>query len=441
MQQPCYKIIYVFIILMLLQGCVPVTQQAGVEGGGGASYAEVPLRFEDYVYSPNIQSVQCYVQSGHPEEVLNPPVISLSQDQPIVLEFDQVNAQQQRFVAKLIYCDADWKESRLTQSQYMPDLNEFYITDISPSYNTKVPYFHYRFRVPPVKLSGNYLLVVADQNGRNVLSRRILIYEQSVTVGATPNLTTGGNARFTNQQVDFNIFYPQYQLVNPAQEVKVVLRQNFRWDNAKQNIKPLYVRETERRLEYNFFELQHTFLGLNEYRFFDNRTRRALGANVAAANREVVPEEIRLIPEKSRAKDPFSQQIDINGRRVFGSRDFNNPLSSDYNWVTFQLAAPQPAPGNVYIFGELTGWKLNDAFKMQYDATSQSYVGRVYLKQGYYNYSYAVQQGATAPDETYFEGSFSNTENMYDILVYYRPPGTRTDLLIGYQVVPFNPRR
>jgi len=41
----------------------------------------------------------------------------------------------------------------------------------------------------------------------------------------------------------------------------------------------------------------------------------------------------------------------------------------------------------------------------------------------------------------YFEGSFNNTENRYDILVYYRPPGSRSDLLIGYQEVNVNSRR
>ena len=61
------------------------------------------------------------------------------------------------------------------------------------------------------------------------------------------------------------------------------------------------------------------------------------------------------------------------------------------------------------------------------------------LKQGYYNFDFAVAGArGTAPDETYFEGSHYETENQYDLLVYYRPPGTRADLLIGYKAVDMN---
>jgi hypothetical protein len=40
----------------------------------------------------------------------------------------------------------------------------------------------------------------------------------------------------------------------------------------------------------------------------------------------------------------------------------------------------------------------------------------------------------------YFEGTHQETENQYDLLVYYRPPGTRTDLLIAYKSLDLNLR-
>jgi hypothetical protein len=438
---------YLLPVLFLLSSCVPLAQQYPGGGVGGAELtgpgAGMALRFADEVYDPNTRSVQFFVQSGHPEEVIQAPVVPLSQEQPLMLTFDQLNAPQQRLVARLIYCNADWTEARIAQNQFLQDFNEFYITEVTPSSNTKVPYFHYRFPVPRVKLSGNYLLVVADQNGRNILSRRMVVYEQSVTVSARPVMTTGGSAQFTNQQVDFNIHYNQYPLVNPVQEVKVVLRQNYRWDNARVNLRPQFVRDTERRLEYTFFELAHTFPGGNEFRFFDNRSRRFLGANVGGANREVVPEEILLVGDQNRSREAFSQQIDINGQYVPGNRDFaDGGLNADYNWVTFQLLADRPAPGEVYVFGALSDWQLQPDFKLTYDPARQVYSGKAMLKQVYYNYRYAVvPPGSAPPDETYFEGSHYQTENIYDILVYYRPPGSRTDLVIGYTKVNYNGRR
>jgi hypothetical protein len=429
------------VLLLLLPACVPVSQQypGGSSTDAAGQNAGAQLQYADAVYDPDTRSVQCYVQSGHPEAVLQAPVVPLSQEQPVVLEFDQLQETQQRLVVKLIYCNADWTAARVTQLEYLQDFNEFYITDVTPSSNTKVPYLHYRFQVPRVKLSGNYLLVVTDQNGRNILSRRMLVYEQLVTVAARPVLTTGGDAQFTRQQLDFMISYHQYPLVNPVQEVKVIMRQNYRWDNARYNLRPQFVRDAEKRLEYTFFDLNHTFLGLNEFRFFDNRSRRYLGANVGGANREVVPEEILLAGDANRSREAFSQQIDINGQFVTGNRDFADAsLTADYNWVTFQLRAEKPAPGEVYVFGALTNWQLQPGYKLAFDPARQAYTGRALLKQGYYNYIYTVHTPTGARDDAYFEGSFHQTENVYDILVYYRPPGSRADQLIGYTKVDYN---
>ena len=56
------------------------------------------------------------------------------------------------------------------------------------------------------------------------------------------------------------------------------------------------------------------------------------------------------------------------------------------------------------------------------------------LKQGYYDYEYAVMPDKdNVPDETIIEGSHYETENEYTILVYYRFLGTRYDQLIGYK--------
>ena len=127
---------------------------------------------------------------------------------------------------------------------------------------------------------------------------------------------------------------------------------------------------------------------------------------------------------------------------MFESREFGNgATNADYADVTFQLQAPQPAPGPVYVLGALTDWQLKDEFRLTYDEGKQLYTGHALLKQGYYNYSFAVAGGAgKAPDEVYFEGTHQQTENQYDLLVYYRPPGTRTDLLIAYQYLDLNKR-
>ena len=439
-----------FASLVLTAACVPlgtpITSTTSAAPGTQKPpeyYADKTLRYQDHTYAPEVRSVQCYAATGQPNEVFQPPVVPLGQSPAITLEFDVLGQQSQRFTAKLLHCDANWQPSVLTDLQFLSEINEFLVTDYRVGTGTKVPYFHYRLRAPAVKLSGNYLWVVMSAGGVPVVSRRLLVYENQVQVGLQPGIVVGGQERYTLQQLDFSIGYAGVDLVNPSAEVKVVLRQNFRWDNAKYTLRPTFVRDAERRLDYQYFGFENAFPGLSEYRYFDTRSVQARGLGVLSVDARANPTTVLLQPEISRSLQAYNQYQDANGQRVFESREYGNgATNADYVDVTFQLKADQPAPGPVYAFGALSDWQLKDEFRLSYDAAKQLYTGHAMLKQGYYNYDFAVAgaRGA-APNEGYFEGTHQETENQYDLLVYYRPPGTRADLLIGYRQVDLNGRR
>ncbi|WP_345073544.1 DUF5103 domain-containing protein [Hymenobacter fastidiosus] len=440
------------LLLVLAPACVPLgtpitdpnaaRRPAPGQQSPPEYFADKTIRYEDHVYNPDVRSVQCYVATGQPTEVFQPPVVPLGQGQPVTLEFDLLGASSQRFIAKLVHCDANWQPSVLTDMQFLSEINEFLITDYRTGVGTKVPYYHYRMQMPRVKLSGNYLLMVQSAGGVPVLSRRVLVYENQVEVSLRQGIPVAGAERYTLQQVDFSIGYGGINLVNPAQEVKVLLRQNFRWDNAKGNLRPTFVRDAERRLDYQYFSFENAFAAGNEFRFFDLRSLRVMGAGMAQLDPNASPRAVLLTTEATRSGQAYSQYDDINGQRVFENREYGSGATNgDYANVTFQLRAEQQAPGPVYVLGALTDWKLRDEFRMTYDPETQQYSTRVLLKQGYYNYTYVVAKPGAAPDNVYFEGSHQETENQYDLLVYYRPPGTRADLLIGYQTITVNGRR
>ncbi|WP_181308912.1 DUF5103 domain-containing protein [Rufibacter sp. XAAS-G3-1] len=421
-----------------LTGCVPV-ESTGT-GTGTVGYGSI--RYEDAVYSTDVRSVQFYAQSYNVGDVLAPPVVSLEQSSPLVLEFDRMTAPRGRAVVKFYHCNVNWQPSQLQPLQYVQDYNEFFINEVEPSAGTKVPYWHYRFQLPRVKLSGNYVMEVSEEGGNLLLSRRFVIFEEQVQVGLRPVATPGAGERYERQQLDFNIFYAQYPLVNPAQEIKVVMRQNHRWDNAKYFTRPTFIQEAQRRLEYQLFEPEQAFLGLSEFRPLDTRSERFSGLGVERRDNSTVPDRVYASVGRSRAREVYSSQPDANGKFIFGSREYGNaPLNADYQQVTFQLQAPEPAPGPVYVFGGLSDWQLQEPFRMTYDAEKQLYTGTVLLKQGYYNYYFALKEANGQADARYFEGSHFATENVYDVLVYYRPPGTRADLIIGYSTLQFNPQR
>jgi len=445
------------LLLLLLGACVPLGTPitnpdlpAGRQPGTGAATTALtqPLRYYDFIYEPRVRSVQCYAPGGGATDVLAPPIVPLSQPQPVVLEFDVLEAGQQppRLTARLVHCDLRWQPSQLTTMQYLDEINEFNFTNYRASVNTKVPYFHYALQLPRVKISGNYLLVVSDQRGAPLLSRRVLVYESQVVAYLRPGIVAGGlEARYAYQQLDFGISYAAADLVNPAQEVRVVLRQNYRWDNARYDLAPTFVRDAERRLDYQYFNYENAFPGLSEYRFFDTRSLQANGLNVGRLLRQNTPTGAELLPEATRNGQTYTACADANGQRVFENREFGNgAVNGDYAQVSFRLNAPQPAPGPVYVFGALSDWQLRDELRLRYDSVGRAYVGQALLKQGYYNYSYAVAPARGAPnpvpDEIFFEGTHTETENQYDLLVYYRPPGSRADLLIAYQALDLNRR-
>ena len=102
-------------------------------------------------------------------------------------------------------------------------------------------------------------------------------------------------------------------------------------------------------------------------------------------------------------------------------------LESDYFDVKFQLNSPQKQAQDVYVIGAFNDWERNGENRMDYDPNTQMYFCDLLLKQGVYSYVYYLEG-----NPNYFEGSYYQTENVYDILVYYRPLGAFTERVIGY---------
>ena len=77
---------------------------------------------------------------------------------------------------------------------------------------------------------------------------------------------------------------------------------------------------------------------------------------------------------------------------------------------------------------------MDDSSKLDYDPAKNRYYIQLFLKQGVYDYEYVwVPDGTNKPDNTFFEGSHFETENEYQVLVYYHPAGARWTELVGYR--------
>jgi hypothetical protein len=428
---------FVFFALVGMGACVSLQQQIG---GQGKDFSYKKFVLDNKIYEDSIRTVLFYPQIGTDNQTLEPAVMPLGQSAQFALEFDELKTKYANYYFKIIHCNADWQKSNLTDFEIIQEFNELRITDYQFSFNTKVPYIHYKALLPRVKISGNFVVKVYRENNENdvVLSCRFMIYDNSVSIAPKVGFSQVPSERFTHQQIDFFVSYKNYDLVNPRDEVKAVIRQNFRWDKMISNYKALYVNELEKRLEFTSFTGENAFKGLNEYRFFQMVSRQFSGMNIDKIDLSQVPISISLTPEKTRQRLAYARLQDINGNfSIQNYETTNGNTDSDYLRVLFTLISPA-TEGNVFVMGKFNDWQANEENQMFYDTQKQAYQAQILLKQGIYNYSYATQIGTKLPDESLWEGSHQPTENMYEIFLYYRPLGSRYDHLIGYSLVKAN---
>jgi hypothetical protein len=302
-----------------------------------------------------------------------------------------------------------------------------------------VPYVHYRFSIPPVRVPGNYVVIVYRNGNREdlILSRRIAIVDTRIDLVQDDAIAGMVNIRNTNQALNFILNYGNTEIINPMGSVHVTIRQNQRWDNAKEDVKPSFLREDVSQLEYRFFDMDKTFQGGNEFRFVDFRSLNYPGQNTLRLDKSHKPYDLYVNVDRSRFSQAYAQYPDMNGCFIPDNTDYQQEpwISANYLYVNFGLQIP-PMKGEVYLLGAYNGWSKNEENKMVYD--QGMYSKRMLLKQGFYNYMYWTD--APEPDGNQIEGNHFQTENIYEVLVYYRAFQPNADLLIGYFVMPVNAR-
>lgn len=411
----------------------------------------------DRIYDPQVYTALLFPQTSAfagtnpvpepaaPPATLNPPVISLDEPVFLQLEFDDLTANYRSFRAKLIHCNADWQKSILNDIEYTYEYNDNPITDYAVSINTKIPYYHYRFAVPRVKLPGNYLLVVYDERNRKntILTRRFSTYQNRITVGADVGFSVDPARQFIDQQINLTVDYKGYQVISPQDDFKVVIRQNFRDDRTIGGLRPSNVSVFDQRLEYRVADLSNTIPGGNEFRFFDTRTVLSRGNFIDRIDRPADRNVAYVQPDLPRSRGAYIQSDDFNGQYIIDHRETGNGATgADYIETVFTLKTPEIPTVDVFVNGAITFWQLNDRNRMTFDPALGVYRVAMLLKQGVYNYDYIVQTNAQPPrtDEGFVEGNYSATENVYEVFVYHRPPASRADQLVSYRRVGVNRR-
>jgi Domain of unknown function (DUF5103) len=403
------------------------------------SYSQKNLQLSDRTYEPQIRTVQLYPNRGGAQDYLFAPVVLIEQ-MNLVIEFDDLQSDKNNYYAKIIHCTYDWQKSTLSDLDFLTDYNEVTINDYTVSSNSISPYIHYQYPIPQVKIPGNYVIIVYRDGDQKdlILSHRFMVYQNVATLVQDNQLSGTGTLLPKFQELNYTIDYSQMDIVSPLETVHVVLRQNQRWDNAKFDFPPSFVRDADSQLDFHYTDQDKLFAGGNEFRFVDFNSLSHPGQNTGKLVKTVKPYQLYVQQDKPRTDQAYSQYNDNNGNYLLENQDAEEPkISSGYVEVTFSLLA-DAVSDSVYLAGAFNNWNFNDENRMKYYTNRGAYEVTILLKQGLYNYQYFVDS-KTLP-ANYFEGDHFETENMYEVLVYNHSFQPNADMMIGYFIIDLNPR-
>jgi len=358
------------------------------------------------------------------------PIINLNER--IYLEFDVLNNLEEDFYYVIEHFDYDWTPSRLMKSEYLDGLDNLRIFNYENSFNTYQIYSHYRLQIPNpqtrLKVSGNYLIKIFDENDDLVFSRKFMLMEQQVGVGVQIKRSRNVTLINETQSVDFSIKSNTLNLNNPAQTVKTVVVQNNNLKTAIYDLKPQYILGNELVYRYNEASL---FWGGNEYLFFENKDVRSANLGVQFIDLQDLYHSY-LYTDIDRSTRKYTFNPDINGGFKITVLDRDDPsIEADYTYVHFSLLTNEFLDASVHVYGGYNNFSINDENKMTFNAQKGVYELKILMKQGFYNYKYVVVDQNNTLSEGTISGNFDETENNYKVLVYYRDLGARYDKIIG----------
>lgn len=389
------------------------------------------------IFKQNIATLQ--VVAGN--RWMSLPVIKLNGDEVINIDFDDLTHEYHRYTYTLEHCDADWtKSEELFASDYMEGFAEGNtIDDVTESLNTNVLYTHYSISIPnrtcSIKMSGNYRLTVYDENNDNekILTACFMVVEPLMGVMMDVSANTDIDIRRSHQQVSLEVGFGNLTVTDPASQVKTVVMQNMRWDNAVVNSRPEYLMPNGMRWNHH---KDFIFAAGNEYHKYEilDTNHPTMGIDMISWDGE----NYHVWPFSSEPRNNYVYDEDANGAFfIRNSENIENEKQSEYVLVHYTLMCPSPVTGDVYLNGVWTNDQFSPEYKMTYNPEKHCYEAVVLQKQGYYSYQYLMMDSHGVLRTMPTEGDFFQTENKYQTLVYFRASGDRTDRLVGYQEVQY----
>lgn len=358
-------------------------------------------------------------------------VLNLGSENSAALHFDDLGLSYPSYFFRLIHCQSDWKPSPLSDIEFLTDFNDIPLRDPESSQGTKVPYLHYSVPIPSLKVSGNYIAMVYNKRNKKdtVLTVRFSVAEQVIKISSQFSFGRTNELRASHQTIDFKLFIPPNLNYSGEEQLRIHIRQNHASNNLLQRLPTGQFNLQENTLTFPFFDQENAFPGSNEFRLIDLRSSQQKLSFVDQINTEEKINQIFTQLEQAQGIYPYVQRNDMNGSYVIESyENRGNQLQADYVKCLFRLKPPLTAD-ETYVVGGFNNYRLSD--KMELNPRTGYLENTQTLKQGIYNYQFK----SINPSNSALEGNHAQTENVYELLIYFQKPGTRYEALVGYTTV------
>lgn len=386
------------------------------------------------VLMKNIASVRLHTYGDQ----MGLPILKMNSSDRLELHFDDLEGDVKNYYYTFQWCDYNWQPVNLSPFDYIKGFTQQRISNYRFSSIAFTRYTHYQAYIPdnnisPAK-SGNYLLKVYLDGDTTKLAftRCFYVLESKSTVAAQIIQPFTPQYFKTHQRIKFSVNVEGINTFNAAQQVKVVVMQNNRWDNLQKNVSPAFIRGNT--LDYNM-ENKFVFPGGKEWRWLDLRSLRLQSDRVEKAVYHKSATDVYVKPDYDRSNERYIYYQDLNGWYQVVTYESINPYwQGDYATVYFSYRPSNMQPvanTDVYIYGQMSDYQLNDSTKMIFNPEKGLYEKSLFLKQGYYSYTYlfAPKDQLEVIEER--DGNNFEAENSYTVFIYYKGFADRNDQLIG----------
>lgn len=399
------------------------------------------------IFDPSFRTLTVNVEGDR----LASPVLTLGGEEHLVIGFDQLSDERMYLRYSILYCNADWQPSDLTDDEVFDNFNYADVDNYAFSRATTVHYVHYRITLPNdqyrFRLSGNYLLrVYPEENPDDILLQvRFMVQEASAKISGSVTSRTDYDFNGALQQLSLDIDTRQCGVRDLNTDLRVVVTQNNRPDRRVTLLHPTRTMGTRAIYEH---DRALVFPAANEYRRFE--TVNNLYPGMGTDHIEYHAPYYHHILNLDRQRASHEYRYDQTQRGRFFIREYNSDASdteADYVVTHFTLDHGLIPDADIYLDGDFL-YRLHDASsRMEYEPSTGRYAKTLLLKQGAYNYLYTVGSPSSSStsltpttadtslhsaSSDIIEGDKYQTVNEYTVAVYYRTPTSRADRLLGF---------